>query len=119
MPRRCGVFYWRDALELRDYQLKVIEEYENAVAAGQKRLLLVAPTGSGKTIIAAEIVHRAIARHHRVLVISHRREIIQQTGDKLNGVDHGIIQAGLEKHLDLYKPVQVASIMTLWSRAIR
>jgi DNA repair protein RadD len=53
------------------------------------------------------------------LRLAHRREIIKQTSLKLSDyrVEHGIIQAGLV--VDLSQPVQVASIQTLWSRAMR
>ena len=106
---------------LRPYQHDVVAEFDRAVAAGQRRIILVAPTGSGKTVIAAAITNRAVEAHQRVLVIAHRREIIQQTRDKLiaNGLQPGVIQAGLEKDLRPLAPVQVASIQTLWSRAIR
>ena len=106
---------------LRPYQHDVVAEFDRAVAAGQRRIILVSPTGSGKTVIAAAIINRAVEAHQRVLVIAHRREIIQQTRDKLiaNGLQPGVIQAGLEKDLRLLAPVQVASIQTLWSRAIR
>jgi superfamily II DNA or RNA helicase len=81
----------------------------------------VAPTGSGKTVIAAEIINRVLARGGRVLVIAHRREIITQTRDKLiaAGVTPGIVLAGLEKELRPYANVQVAGIQTLHARAIR
>jgi DNA repair protein RadD len=107
--------------ELRPYQTDVVAELERTVAAGHKRIILVAPTGSGKTVIAAEIINRAVAQHQRVLVLSHRREIVKHTGGKLHahGVRHGIIQAGLEKLLRPLESVQVASIQTLHTRAIR
>jgi DNA repair protein RadD len=106
---------------LRPYQNDVIAEIEQAIAAGKRRIILVAPTGSGKTVIAAEIAKRAVEQHHYVLFLAHRREIITQTRDKLiaNGLSPGIVQAGLEKELRLQAPVQVASIQTLWARAMR
>jgi DNA repair protein RadD len=106
---------------LRPYQTDVVAEIERAIAAGQKRLLLVAPTGSGKTIIFCEIIKRAVANHKRVLVLAHRREIIKQTSAKLtaNDVRHGIIMAGEDNLLRPQEPVQVAAIATLWVRAIR
>jgi superfamily II DNA or RNA helicase len=54
-----------------------------------------------------------------VLVVAHRREIITQTSDKLhaNGVRHGIIMAGVKSRPLNF--VQVASIQTLWARAVR
>jgi DNA repair protein RadD len=107
--------------ELRPYQTDVVGEFERRVAAGHKRIILVAPTGSGKTIISCEIIKLAIARHQTVLVLAHRREIIGQTSRKLyaHGIRHGIIQSGLEKLLRPFEAVQIASIQTLHARAIR
>lgn len=104
---------------LRGYQRDVIERVGAAVAAGRHRILLVAPTGSGKTVVGAELVRLAVARRERVLFIAHRRELVQQASAKLhaNGVDHGIIQAGFPTRPG--EPVQVASVQTLLARAIR
>ena len=55
-------------------------------------------------------------RGERVLVLTHRREILRQTSLKLP-IDHGLIQAGL--NIDLNYPVQVASVQTLWARCMR
>jgi superfamily II DNA or RNA helicase len=106
-------------MNLRDYQIKVIEDFQREIAAGKKRIIIVAPTGSGKTIIASAIIKSVIEQRRGVLVVAHRREIIQQTSDKLhaNGVPHGIIMAGeRDRPLEF---VQVASIQTLWSRAVQ
>lgn len=46
---------------LRPYQRDVIAELDEAIAAGKRRIILVAPTGAGKTIIAAAIIRAAIA----------------------------------------------------------
>jgi superfamily II DNA or RNA helicase len=106
-------------MDLRDYQIKVIEDFQREVAAGKKRIILVAPTGSGKTVIASAIIKLFIERRRGVLVVAHRREIIKQTSDKLhaNGVPHGIIMAGeQDRPLEF---VQVASIQTLWVRGVQ
>jgi DNA repair protein RadD len=105
--------------ELRQYQTDIIGKFESAVAAGKRRILLVAPTGAGKTVIGAEIIRHVRDRQKGVLVLAHRREIVTQTHKKLldNKVRAGIIQAGVDpRPLEL---VQVASISTLWSRAYR
>jgi superfamily II DNA or RNA helicase len=106
-------------MELRPYQTDVIADFEREVAAGRKRILLVAPTASGKTVIGSEIIRRHVAQHRSVLVLAHRREIISQTSQKLHsaGIRHGIIQAGFSPRP--LERVQVASISTLWVRAIR
>jgi ABC-type lipopolysaccharide export system ATPase subunit len=56
------------------FQADVIAEAERQLAAGEK-VLLVAPTGSGKTVKGTEIVKAAVARRESVLFLAHRREI--------------------------------------------
>lgn len=106
-------------IDLRAYQIDVIAAFDRAIAAGHKNILLVAPTGAGKTVIGAEIIRRARVQDRSVLVLAHRREIITQTYEKLvaNGVRAGIIQAGISPRP--MERVQVASISTLWSRSFR
>ena len=86
------------APDLRPYQREVIEQFHGAVAAGKRRVILVAPTGAGKTVIGADIINTTTRAQKRVLVLAHRREIIQQTAAKLsmNRVYPGIIMAGAQ-----------------------
>ena len=103
---------------LRSYQTDVIARFHLCVANGTRRIILAAPTGAGKTIIGAEIIKAKARAYRPVLVLAHRREIIAQTSRKLYaaGIPHGIIQAGIPtRPLEL---VQVASIQTLWTRAM-
>jgi superfamily II DNA or RNA helicase len=97
----------------------VLAELRRVFEAGQRRVILVAPTGSGKTVVAVKVTEAAVADGKRVLFLSHRREIIRQTSLKLSGyeLEHGIIQAGLVANPE--RAVQVASIQTLWTRAMR
>ena len=64
---------------LRPYQQTVIEKFHRRVEAGIRRIILVAPTGSGKTIIGADIIHDYARRAKAVMVLAHRREIVAQT----------------------------------------
>lgn len=104
---------------LRPYQRDVIARIGVEVSSGRRRVLLIAPTGAGKTVIAAEIIHEAVAKAQRVLFLAHRRELVRQTSEKLYaaGVDHGIVQAGFPTRPG--ERVQVASIATLHARAVR
>jgi DNA repair protein RadD len=104
---------------LRGYQVNVIAEIERAIEAGATKLLCIAPTGSGKTVVAAEIIRHFTQRYRPVLVLAHRLEIITQTSTKLHrcGVSHGIIKAGFSPRP--MERVQVASVQTLWVRAMR
>jgi DNA repair protein RadD len=108
--------------ELRDYQLDVIAKVDRHIAEGARRIILVAPTGAGKTILATAIIGSTASGDtvdKRVLVLAHTREIIKQSSEKLfaHGIQHGIIQAGFATRPD--EAVQVASVQTLWSRAMR
>lgn len=102
---------------LRDYQLAAVTELRRKAAAGVRRLLLVSPTGSGKTVMMADIIHGAVARGTPTLFVAHRRELIKQTSEKLDtiGVDHGIVMAGHERQRP-EQLVQVASVQTLARR---
>ncbi len=81
---------------LRLYQTDAIAKIQSAIAAGERRILLVAPTGSGKTVIGAEVIADYTRRYRPVVVLAHRREIITQTSEKLQdiAIPHGIIMAG-------------------------
>jgi DNA repair protein RadD len=102
---------------LRPYQTQVV--IECAAAPAGDKLIVVAPTGAGKTVIAAAIIKIATYDSKRALVLAHTQEIIKQTSEKLfaHGVDHGIIQAGYPTRPNAV--AQVASIQTLSARAIR
>ena len=104
---------------LRPYQVTIIDEIEAAIAAGKRRIILVAPTGSGKTIIGGEIIQRFTKSYRPVLVLAHRLEIITQTSAKLfaRNISHGIIKAGFQPRP--MERVQLASVQTLWVRAMR
>src|SRR5689334_16131086 len=83
------------AAGLRPYQADAVERINAEYDAGKRRVLSVAPTGAGKTLVAREVIARR--RAGGVLFLAHRRELIAQTSAKLRavGIPHGIIQAGL------------------------
>jgi superfamily II DNA or RNA helicase len=84
--------------ELRPYQSIAVSQIEDALDRSSSVLFQLA-TGAGKTLIAAEIIERAITRGERVLCLTHRIEILKQTSLKLQ-VEHGLVQAGLTFDLD-------------------
>src|SRR5947209_8348554 len=103
---------------LRDYQASVIERAGQLAAPGA-RILIVAPTGAGKTVIAAAMAVDAARAGKRILFLAHRRELVVQASQKLHaaGLDHGIVAAGFPARAG--EAVQVASISTLHARAVR
>jgi DNA repair protein RadD len=105
---------------LRPYQNDAIAAIRARIAARIRRVLLVMPTGGGKTVVAAEMIRSAVARGKRVLFTAHRKELIDQTFEKLCrfGVSAGVLM-GADARRDDYWPVQIASIQTLARRLDR
>lgn len=103
---------------LRPYQQQAIDRVSELIARGVKAPLIVAPTGAGKTVLAAAIV--AGNPDARILFLAPRRELIHQTCRKLDDVSvpYGVLLAG-DKRTNLYARVQVASVDTLVSRVLR
>jgi superfamily II DNA or RNA helicase len=107
------------APRLYGFQADAISRIHDAIANGTGRILVVAPTGAGKTVIAAAIMNNAVDQGWRILFLDHRRELTKQASRKLYefGVDHGIVQAGFPARPS--ERVQVASIQSLDARAVR
>jgi superfamily II DNA or RNA helicase len=85
-----------------------------------QRVLGVAPTGSGKTVIFSEVARRVAEQGGRTLIVAHREELIDQAIDKLFRAT-GIV-AGKEKaefRASLGAKIVVASVQTLLARGDR
>ena len=103
-------------IKLRPYQLDVINKCTIAFQQGHSRFLIRASTGAGKTIIAAEFIDRITKQGNSVLFLAHRKEIINQTSQKLDAfnIEHGVIMANHPRKNN--HAVQVASIQTISRR---
>jgi len=107
-------------VQLRPYQTRAIADLRAKIGRGARRLVLLCPTGGGKTVVAAEMIRSAHAKGRRALVIAHRRELINQTVSKLEqfGVSAGVIM-GSDNRRDDFLTTQVASVQTLSRRLDR
>jgi DNA repair protein RadD len=103
-------------IELRPYQAELVDEVRATLGSGRRRVLLQAPTGSGKTVIFAHIAHRVAAKGKRVLILVHRQELVRQTVAKLTeyGVTPDLIVAGTREVARGH--VAVASVQTMVRR---
>lgn len=105
-------------MELWPHQERALTALKQSVAQGIKRIVVGAPTGSGKTRLAAEIVEGAIRKRNRMAFVVPAISLVDQTYEAFyaEGIrDIGVIQAN---HLltDWSKPVQICSIQTLHRR---
>lgn len=101
-------------MHLRPHQTRAIGEVRAAFRRA-RRVLLVAPTGFGKTAVASQLIAWAVERGHRVLFLVHRREIVMDTAQRLTtaGVPCGVIMADVPR---VDAGVQVASVQTVAAR---
>jgi superfamily II DNA or RNA helicase len=101
---------------LYDYQVTALDEIRAAYRSGARAPLLVAPTGSGKTIMFCEICRSAVAKGHRIWILVHRQELLDQVSETLRSflVPHGLISPQFPTTPS--KPVQVASVFSLVRR---
>ncbi len=101
---------------LRPYQEAAIEEARREMVSGHKAVIIYAPTGAGKTVIASDLIRRAQARNSRIIFLAHRKELIEQCSERLadNDIHHGIIKSGVRPTITAR--VQVASVQTLVRR---
>ena len=105
---------------LRPQQVRLLDQIDAAIASGCRRLVAQAPTGFGKTIVAAHRLRRLQDAGKRGLFIVPALSLIDQSVEKLyaEGVrDVGVIQAN---HLmtNYARPIQVASVQTLQRREV-
>ncbi len=101
---------------LRNYQKQAISDTYSLIRQGEKRILLFAATGAGKTILGSKITSDAVSRGKRVLFVVHREILVSQTYNKFSafGLRCGFIKAGWDE--DELAKVQIASVQTLACR---
>jgi len=99
----------------RDYQVRaedaVFREWESVTSTA-----VVKPTGTGKTVLFANVIKRRLPG--RALVLAHREELIWQARDKIErfaGVECGIEMAELYVNQSLFgeQPVVISTIQTM------
>lgn len=102
-------------IPLRPYQVDAVQSVRQHLIDGMKRVLVVSPTGSGKTVVFANIIASAIARGKRVLVVVHLQELVDQTINKLSdaGIKDVNVMRGNDKRRSSTAFVTVASIQTI------
>jgi superfamily II DNA or RNA helicase len=104
-------------VELRDYQQAAFDQARDAVRRGAKRILICAPTGGGKTVLASALMEMVREKGNRASFVVDRLSLIQQTSDTFDryGLHHGVIQGGHERWAPAL-PIQLCSVQTLGRR---
>lgn len=98
---------------LRPYQTEALRQVLDAWKGGARSVLLVMPTGGGKTSCFAKL---AAQIKHPAIVLVHRRELATQAANRFRefGVEFGYVMAG--EQAKPWARVQIASVQTLVRR---
>jgi superfamily II DNA or RNA helicase len=107
-------------MELRDYQSDTIYKIKVSLSTGHKRPCVQAPTGAGKTVIAAAIIKSAREKGKRVMFVVPMLSLIDQTVERFveNGIHEIGVMQGQHEMTDPLQPVQVCSMQTLMRREL-
>lgn len=104
-------------LDLRQYQLDAVEALRGGIRQGHRSQILVAPTGAGKTAIAAYLMREGTRKQARSAFIVDRVNLVDQVSMVLDEyrIDHGVVQAGHWRRRD-YETIQICSAQTIERR---
>ena len=98
------------AFQLRDYQQEAVTATIKHFQKTNESAVIVLPTGSGKSLVIAELARLA---KRKILVLTHVKELVEQNHQKYEsyGLTAGIYSAGLKKKDTQYQ-VTFASIQS-------
>ena len=103
-------------LELREYQKQYVDGLQNSFKKGNKKIVLCAPTGSGKTVMFSYMCKNAFTKNKKILILTDRKELFSQS-------DSVLLKLGLKPQLikpnskvDLNENLFVGMIQTVMRR---
>jgi DNA repair protein RadD len=109
-------------LQLRPYQRAAIDAIYDYFAAATGHPLLVLPTASGKSLVAAAFIQEVLAQwpDERIIILTHVRELISQNFAELTRLwpeaPAGIYSAGLNRR-DVQAQILFAGIQSVHRKA--
>jgi DNA repair protein RadD len=100
--------------DARPYQTRTLADVREAFRCGAKAVLVVSPTGSGKTYMGSQMALGHVVRGGRAVWLSHRVELVEQASRALQAAGVGVGYRGLGASA----PVQVCMVQTLARRDV-
>lgn len=113
-------------VQVREYQQRIVRQVREKIAEGSKRILVVLPTGGGKSVVAADIMRRTAERGRESIFFAAQRELVKQIGGQLSriGLPSQTIMAGVTNEYQSYEDqmncrCSLVARDTLWQRAFK
>lgn len=102
-------------LNLRPYQEDIVKKTLEALQTNQ-RVCIGLPTAGGKTVIARFLIDDLLKTGKTIIFIVNRMELVKQTIKTFKGDKVSVLKAGMEKHFNPNKPIQIVMIQTWYAR---
>ena len=102
-------------ISLRPYQTEARDAILHEWSVGNRKTLLVLPTGCGKTVVFSSVVQNRVEQGGRALIMAHRGELLEQAADKLKkvcGLD-SVLEKASSTSIGSNVPVTIASVQSL------
>ncbi|MBO1022595.1 DEAD/DEAH box helicase [Methylobacterium sp. SD274] len=106
------------------HQTEALNALYASLRNGKRRPMMMLPTGAGKTVLASEIVKRALAKDKRVTFVVPSIELVSQAIASFE--EHGIsadligaLQGSNHRRFNPAAPVQVGTVQTIARRTIQ
>ena len=105
-------------MQLREYQEEQNRMVRNSIAK-HKRVISCMSTGSGKSVMMADLTMKAREKDKSVVIVLPRRSLVIQLSESFNnyGINHGVVMAGIRPYSS--PRVQIVSIDTYKMRLAR
>ena len=105
-------------LDLWDHQRRGVDETVALLDAGENRICVTGPTGSGKSRIITELIQWAKGRAKKVVVYCNRILLTEQLIRfmKEANIQFGVRAAEFSEYFNSTEPIQISSLQTEWSR---
>lgn len=102
--------------KLFEYQQNIRDKMDDYFNHGGNRLLIQAPTGSGKSVIMCDWIESVRNNNKPIYFVTHSKNLLRQFSEHLTeiGMPHGLVAPGAPT---LRYKVQVISAQSLMSRA--
>lgn len=107
-------------MELRPYQADAVAASYEGFRVSTDGVVVEIPTGGGKSLVIAKIATDCVGWDRRVVVLAHRRELLEQTAAKVEEIapslGYGVYCAGLGRR-DTGEAITFASIQSCCDKA--
>lgn len=102
--------------ELRPYQTSQNNAIRQSFQKGNRRVISCMATGSGKSLMIADLVSKALAKMKRVIIVLPRRSLVRQLSKSFMdwGINHGVVMSGVSRFT--MPRCQIISIDTYMAR---